>query len=172
MILVQVLGFGRLHGSRKIYAVATGDLKKFGHTADSSSSDNELEPPKKKLVYSDIDKNIKALRNQVDSLLEVQGTLRLPLSLRKLLLENFKCIVCRSVMKPPVIFARCCKRIVGCESCVDTWYRGAQSEGNLSQTCPQCRSERAYADTCRINGLDDFLQGIGRMISTAELDSD
>ena len=27
-------------------------------------------------------------------------------------------------MTPPVIFARCCKIILGCQSCVDSWYRG------------------------------------------------
>ena len=130
-IVIAILGlkFWKV-GSRKVYGVTIDDLKKMGYAAaDSSSSDTELcEPPKKKICpsYGDIDKNLRALKNQVDSLLEVQNTLKIPLSIRKLVIESFKCIVCHSVMKPPVIFARCCKKLIGCENCVDTWYRGDQ----------------------------------------------
>ena len=36
----------------------------------------------------------------------------------------------------------------------------------MTNTCPQCRGERALADTCRMNGIDDFLVGVGRIISS------
>ena len=157
-------------GSRKIFAVHVRDLKKAGHyTPDSSSSDvDELqEPPKKKfspVVVSDIDKNIRALKGQLDSLLVVQGTLKIPLSFRKLVVESFKCLICHNIMKPPIIFARCCKRLIGCEECVDEWYRGGDNPQTLIKYCPQCRTERAYSESCRIYGIDDFLQGMRKII--------
>lgn len=145
------------------------ELRKMSckHPADTSSSDSEFELPQKKtmkmspLVCGEIDKNLKALRSQVDSLFAIEKTLKIPLSLRKLLTENFRCIICHSVMKPPVIFSRCCKRVLGCERCIDTWYRG---DGGLSRTCPQCRAERGYSDTSRVNGLDDFLNAVGKIM--------
>ena len=156
-------------GSRKIFAVSSSDLKRIHHAADSSSSDSEMERPPRKIAkmssveFMALDKNIQALRNQVDSLVSVQTTLKIPLALRKLLLENFKCIICHSVMTAPIIFAKCCKRLLGCEACIDTLYRG---EGGMSKNCPQCRSERAYADTCRVHGIDEFLNGVIKIITT------
>ena len=108
-------------GSRKIYAVSSSELKRKG--AADSSSDSDMEPPKSKRVLncSEIEKNIKAIRNQIDSLMSLQGTLQIPLSLRKLLLDSFKCIICHNVIEPPVIYSRCCRRLLGCEQCIDTW---------------------------------------------------
>ena len=39
---------------------------------------------------------------------------------------------------------------------MDAWYGGP---GQL-RTCPNCRSERAYAETFRLLGVDDFLKAI------------
>ena len=64
-------------------------------------------------------------------------------------------------MKPPIIYSRCCKRLLGCEGCIDSWYKG---DGGLTRTCPQCRADRGYSDTNRVNGLDDFLQKINNLI--------
>ena len=64
-------------------------------------------------------------------------------------------------MKLPVIFARCCKSILGCEACVDTWFGGGQG----SKTCPLCRAERAYTETCRLNELDNFLSTIHPLLA-------
>ena len=72
-------------------------------------------------------------------------------------------------MKPPIIFARCYKRILGCQSCVDKWYR-REGEESTTRSCPLCRGERAYAETSIIKGMDDFFLSIAPMIS--EEDSD
>ena len=53
--------------------------------------------------------------------------------------------------------AKCCKNIVGCEECVNTWYN---EENAMIKTCPLCRAERGYADTMRLNGLDTFVSNI------------
>ena len=36
----------------------------------------------------------------------------------------------------------------------------------MPKTCPQCHGERVLADTCRMNGIDDFLVGVGKIISS------
>ena len=65
----------------------------------------------------------------------------------------------------PIIFAKCCKSIIGCQNCVDTWYRGAEGQ---TPTCPRCRSHRAYVETCEFNGLDDFLAAITPLLEAAD----
>jgi hypothetical protein len=68
-----------------------------------------------------------------------------------------------------VIFAKCCKIVLGCQEHVDTWYRGEQGQ---MRTCPKCRSDRAYVETCKLNGLDDFLTGIPPLLDGTPQDED
>ena len=90
---------------------------------------------------------------------------KLPTGLLKQLHETFKCHICSNTpMKPPIIFARCCKRILGCQSCVDKWYR-REGEESTTLSCPLCLGERAYAETSIIKGMDDFLLSIAPMLS-------
>ena len=147
-------------GSRKIFAVFSVDLKKVGHMADSCGSDySDGDPPPKKhkmmsgAEFIILERNVATIKNQVESLLNVQETLKLPLGFRRLLLDNFRCMICQGIMSPPIIFAKCCKRILGCEACGDAFYGG---EGGMTKQCPQCRSERAYADTCPVHGIRDI----------------
>ena len=51
--------------------------------------------------------------------------------------------------------------ILGCQLCVDTWYRGA--EGKMKK-CPICRNERAYPETAMLKGFDEFLQAIAPIL--------
>ena len=52
---------------------------------------------------------------------------KLPPDLCKKLHNTFKCnICCSSPIKPPVIFSRCCKRLLGCQECVDRWFGGEE----------------------------------------------
>ena len=69
-------------------------------------------------------------------------------------------------MKPPIIFARCCKTILGCQVCVDTWYRGDEGQ---QRTCPNCRDTRAYVDTCKVN---NFLTGISPIMEVDSVHDD
>ena len=57
-------------------------------------------------------------------------------------------------MNPPILMMRCCKKIVGCEACVNSWFNGQDA---LTKCCPCCRAERGYNETMRLRGLDDFL---------------
>lgn len=121
-----------------------------------------------KAVLSEVTKlreNVTSLRKD---LISVNETLDIPICLRKMLIDTFRCTI-RQVtpMKPPVIFACCCKSIVGCETCVDKWYGG---EEGMTKLCPRCRAERSLPDTCRLCRLDDFLSHLGVIL--ADPDSD
>ena len=69
----------------------------------------------------------------------------MPLGLKRVINDTFKCQICHSVpIKPPVIATKCCKNILGCQSCVNTWYSGIDS---MTKTCPMCRAERGCVET-------------------------
>ena len=144
-------------GSRKVYAVKEKALKylKGRYPADSSSDSDSLQP-KAKFPRYDVESDIRDIKRKISSLFTVEKSLNVPISLRSLLIENFKCSICQDTMKPPVIFSRCCKFIIGCESCIDTWYEN-------SRTCPRCRAERGFTETCRLNGIDEFLIAINKL---------
>ena len=89
----------------------------------------------------------------------------MPVALKRKLAETFKCNVCHNApIQPPVIFARCCKAIVGCQTCVDQWYR----EDGISKKCPLCGTDRALPETMRIHGLDDFLTAVAPLLVDGE----
>ena len=68
-------------------------------------------------------------------------------------------------MKPPPIFARCYKSILGCQSCVDSWYRGDDGQ---QRTCPKYREPGAYVKMTKVNGLDNFLISVARLFDEVE----
>ena len=160
-------------GNRKIYAVKESDLRlpakpstkgKNVVSLDSDSSDDSfLHCSKKgKFVLSQrstesvkLLTEVQGLRQEISQLFEVNKQLPIPMGLRKVLQETFKCCICQCTMTPPIIFGRCCKSLIGCQCCVDQWFQG--DAGLMQQTCPKCRAERAYAETCVIKGIDDFL---------------
>ena len=45
----------------------------------------------------------------------------------------FKCLICQQTSVSPITMASCCKKILGCKSCVDRWLQ----ERDI---CPHCRS--------------------------------
>ncbi len=68
-------------------------------------------------------------------------------------------------MKPPVIMCKCCKVVIGCESCVNAWYTGPEA---LTETCPACRAERGYSGMMILRGLDNFLTVVKKVIQTED----
>ena len=119
-------------GSRKIYAVRELDLR-LGRVnkatiSDTESSDEEFMPlPKrskrialcKGQQLADIDQlltEVWGLRSDIGHLFEVNQQLPVPIGLQKALIDTFRCCICQSTMLPPVIFGRCCKSLIGCQS--------------------------------------------------------
>ena len=85
----------------------------------------------------------------------------IPIGLKSVMYDRFKCIICQNTMEAPIIFAKCCKSIIDCQNCVDQWYRGEEGQ---TRSCPKCRTELAFVETSRVVGLEEFLQAIGPLI--------
>ena len=72
-----------------------------------------------------------------------------PIALIRTMQETFKCRICLSVpIKPPILVSKCCKVILGCESCINQWYSGPEA------LTKQCKHERGYNETQLMRGLD------------------
>lgn len=163
---------------RVIYAVnkQIQDRRKRSYK-DKSSSDSEDDdfvidrprPRKKTLHKEDYSKTIMemsvkmaAVLDEIDNLKAViTDTLTLtrecgiPLPFMRMMRDSFKCKIChKTPPKPPLIASKCCKVLLGCEGCVNSWYSGADA---LTKACPSCRHERGYNETMQIRGLDEFL---------------
>ena len=100
-----------------------------------------------------------AALTQLRRIIAVNPWLPLPIGLTSLLFQTFQCGICQDPITPPAIFARCCKRIIGCHQCVYRWY-----QGEVAKKCPLCRGDRGVADTCQVNGLDKFLCKLSDML--------
>ena len=142
-----------------MYAVSTNDLyvgagstkyrKRYKRCSKDSDSDSEPEGHGNQVLNE-----IKSLRREVQDVLALSKTSKVPPGLKIMLTNTFKCSICHGVIRPPVAYARCCQSILGCESCSDTWYSG---EDRRKRSCPLCRRERAFSDTGRVHALDEFL---------------
>ena len=175
--------------SQKIYAVQAIELqlpskgkgplrrKSLAGSSEESENDFEVTPAQKKMKdvsgTTVVIEEIRQLKSEVQSVLKITKNLKYPPGLYLIINNAFSCKICLGIINPPVIFARCCKNILGCETCVDNLYGG---ENGTVKRCPLCRSERAFSETCRINGLDDFLKGLkplfGESHATSHDDSD
>ena len=172
-------------GSQRIYAVRETDLKPCQSTKtnktnkttisiDSDSSDDEFmplpkrsrtAPSKQSSEFEELLSEVQGFRKSIGHLFEVEKQLPILIELQKALNDTFWCVICQSIMVPPVIFRWCCKSPIGCQSCVDQWYRG---KSGLMQSCPRCRAEHGYADTCIFKGIDDFLTTIQPLVQGSE----
>ena len=133
--------------ARKVYAVALEDEA-------SASKRFKEEPP--------TDESFLELKESIFSLLKLTKDSKVPLGLKNLLNDAFKCKICQMIMKPPIIYSGCCCTIIGCEVCVNKWYSNSGATGNdmLTRACPFCNSPRGLSNTSRITGLDEFLEGV------------
>jgi len=83
---------------------------------------------------------VKETWKDIQCLFQITEKTKVSPGLYQQLREIFQCHICRSTpIAPPVTFARYCRRILGCQTCVDAWYGG---EEGMSRTCPMCRFER------------------------------
>jgi hypothetical protein len=119
---------------------------------------------------SNISSEFREVKVSINKIFTITNNMSVPIGLRNVLYDTFKCSICQSTpMVPQIILAECCKSILGCQSCVDARYRGAEGQ---THTCPRCRSDRAYVETCRITGLDDFLTAVAPLLEASAEDSD
>ena len=102
--------------------------------------------------------NIVDIRDSTTVILSLTNLSKISLGLKRLLKENLSCQICSaSPTQLPVVVAKCCHSIIGCEVCDNAWFSGPEA---LTKSCPRCNSERGYNETMRLTGLDDLLLGI------------
>lgn len=90
----------------------------------------------------------------------------IPTAFREALSHAFQCKICQvTPFVPPVILARCCTNIIGCQKCVDTWYSGPNA---LTKNCPLCQHERGYAQTSTIHGFDEVAMELQTLFESVE----
>lgn len=175
-------------GSRKIYAVKLGELNhptqnkstskhKPSLTLDSNDDDDDddfQEPVRKKSKPCKVSEELREIKADLQSVVRVTKYMKYLPGLYISILRAFKCNLCLHIITPPVIFARCCKNILGCEKCVNELYIGDHC---LAVKCPLCWCDRAFSETCKINGLDDFFNDLKPMfeishVSTSDSDDE
>lgn len=117
------------------------------------------------LIMSSIKADVEEIKSRT-----VDASTQLPINLQNEICGAFKCTICHVVpIRPPVIIAKCCKSIIGCEDCINEWYGG---DDGLSKTCPLCRADRAFTETMRLNGIDGFIKAIADRLSDAQRDNE
>ena len=131
--------------SRKFYAIPEDDLRpadihdvrgvKCSRTAAAvlASHSDEFED-----ALFAISRDVAAIHVKTDAIMSLTKDVKIPLGLKKLLNDALKCHICTTVMKPPVIIAKCCNTLIGCEECINRWYSGPEA---LTKQCPRlCRA--------------------------------
>ena len=143
-----------------------GDLakKKRSFSAPEESEEELFDEPNSSQT-PDLVREIHAMKKSIDSIVQGRNSPSVSGAFRRVITDTFSCHVCRSILKPPVIFAKCCHYILGCQQCVETWYRG--DEGR-NKRCPRCRADRGSAETCQLYGLDEFLGSITQLLADTQ----
>ena len=167
---------------RKVYAVPLKNgepLPRKRVLLDSDSDDDFIAPKMKKgrqmpsyteSMLESIQNDIADMKGSIADITTLSSKTKCPMALYRILRDTFQCKICRSVpMKPPVILMKCCKSIVGCDSCINNWFSGSSA---LTKSCPLCRAERGYSETMLIRGLDDFLEQVKVVVQTEDEQDD
>jgi len=156
---------------RKLYAVTHSDIQECRSThkssrslliddADSSDEDIDLrELPARKRKYDDklqwLADEVASIKEILTDMMSVTANSTLPIGWRCLFCDAFKCQICHSIpIKPPIIVTKCCRNILGCQECVNTWYSGPEA---MTRTCPVCRAERGCNETMLLHGSNEFM---------------
>ncbi|XP_052250467.1 uncharacterized protein LOC127857823 [Dreissena polymorpha] len=70
--------------------------------------------------------------------------------------DAFTCVICKGPVSHP-IFATCCKSLVGCRTCVDTWY-----DRPPPASCPKCRSQDGTRHA--VTGLNEAVHALRAIV--------
>ena len=96
-------------------------------TSDDSDSDFQSTRPAK-IMRCQCKEGMLNIQQKLDRVLSLTPRSKIPLGLKFVMEECFTCTICKGFpIQPPVIFAKCCRSIIGCEACVHTWYSGERS---------------------------------------------
>lgn len=147
--------------NRKLYAVSQKDIHAGKRKRNDEDSDVEIPTGKKANVMAIENKlnfilsDLETVKTVVEKIMSVTKDSTIPLGLKMILRDTLKCRICLSApIVPPVVITKCCKVLLGCELCVNGWYRGDDA---LTKPCPACKHERGYNETMILRGLDELL---------------
>ena len=117
------------HPRRKLYAVVQKELHHGGKRSfctidvsddesDTASSMSILTRNKKSKInkmVETIGDDVSVIRETVTDMMTLTANCNLPLGLKRIVRDTFKCYICHSVpVKPPIIVTKCCKNMLGC----------------------------------------------------------
>ena len=115
---------------------------------------------------NELKESIVEIQKNVLEIVSVNAKMNIPIGIRQTLTDAFMCKICHQIpMKPPLIFTKCCKAVVGCEECVNKWYSG---ENALTKPCPLCRKDRGYNETSQVLGFNDFIDDLKILIGSQD----
>ena len=153
-------------GVRNLYAVAQRELRECRHhggkrsfsTIDTSDDESDAassmsvstrnKKPKLDKMVETIRDDVLVIRETVTDMMTLTANCNLPMGLKQIVHDTFKCYICHSVPVKPV--TKCCKNMLGCQECVNTWYTGPDA---MLKTCPICWTERGCNETMVLRGL-------------------
>lgn len=147
-----------------------------GNTSSDDDTDDDEPQPKKTKPVGDsgvIVKELQTLKSDIKAIVEVKaGGSKVPIGVLVTVKSTFRCNLCLGFIKPPLIFTRCCKNILGCEKCVMQYFEKDGITEGMTKKCPICRADRSFHEICRINGLEGFLRKMSRYVNGEDSDSD
>ena len=153
--------------SRKLYAVNKQELKGKATFVPNTMA-NFQESTVITQSSSDQQRVVKELKSMKKSIEDMQLAFwancgAMPIAFKAVTEDAFRCRICHiTPCVPPIILARCCTNLIGCQTCVDKWFMGTDG---LSKNCPICQQERGYGQTARLHGLDDFIEEVRKLES-------
>lgn len=177
-------------GSRKIFAVKKPSKKRKTRSSHenfdtiSSSDSSEYDggnQDKRKHKKSNTDHELASINNKLAGIesvlsenkaellkvLTFSKDYKVPVALKNMVKDSFSCKIChKAPMDTPILASRCCGTIIGCETCVQTWY--GTGSNVFDKCCPHCRSERGYSHTFRLTGIDEFLNQLRNILREQE----
>ena len=125
----------------------------------------EIGEPSNADEQHDLIEDVRDVRSQLNKLCSVTSDLKVPIGLKIALKQAFQCKICfLTPLKPPMIVTRCCKNVLGCKNCADTYY----DEDIMSKVCPLCRCPRGYSDTMAMPPLDELLDAVRDAIAESD----
>ena len=150
--------------NRKLYAISEDQLPTYRGKKRARTSlpvHSKETPPREESPYDILLSKMSKIDKGLQDVQVAMWTRKCPMKmiepLRVSITATFRCKICHTTpLRPPVIVAKCCNNILGCQRCVDIWY---SQDGRSPRACPLC-NKGGKSETLILKGLDEFLDDI------------